>query len=235
MFGFLMGINFNSENRLIRSDIILNDDIQIIRDIDGRRLSMLKIGDVYYLPISEQGLYLGYNVDLCEKEDKVEVNLKAVGLQEEPIQLDIDTIDIDGIRFTNEDIYSKNYTIFVNWASWCNDCKRFFKEYKEVKQEFEDNNINVIGVPIFDKSNENTYSLGIERVRETMIEFGLNDFKNIIVDKGLENQLQTNMQNIPCFVVVDKKGRIVMIEESEDIVLKDLIESVKGLETCGEC
>lgn len=240
IFIFMVGINFNSENQLIRSDIIVNDNIEVIRDTNGHKLSLLKSGNQYYLPISEQGLFLGYSVrieDIVENEnqrDKIKITMSTPEkAQNDPIYLDLDTEYIDGGRFTNEDIYKVNQTVLVNYASWCDDCKMFFREYKKVKDVFKEKGIQVIGVPLYDREQE---ELAFARIEEEMIEFDLQgEFRSIKIDKETEEKLQGNLQNIPSYTVVDNKGRIVMKEDVSDIDLQALLNRINSLEVCGEC
>lgn len=219
-------LNLNIIESDVNSIVYLDGKQQVLRDENGYKLGLIKYKNQTYIPITEQSLYLNYSLE--KKED----NFYLKSFKKEN-NLDIDTVTYTGSRFTNEDIFEYKYTIFFNWAYWCSDCKKVLETLPDYLMIFQKEFIQFVGIPIYD--NKEYTKEEIEKKIQKMLEEKNVDFLNIHKNKYLEEHLQDNILNIPSFVVVDNVGRIVKIEEREDLDLNNLIQEIKDLVECNNC
>lgn len=219
-------LNLNIIESDVNSIVYLDGKQQVLRDENGHKLGLIKYKNQTYIPITEQSLYLNYSLE--KKED----NFYLKSFKKEN-NLDIDTVTYTGSRFTNEDIFEYKYTIFFNWAYWCSDCKKVLETLPDYLMIFQKEFIQFVGIPIYD--NKEYTKEEIEKKIQKMLEEKNVDFLNIHKNKYLEEHLQDNILNIPSFVVVDNVGRIVKIEEREDLDLNNLIQEIKDLVECNNC
>lgn len=228
IFGCLTVYIFSSNiiEKDIDSILYIDGKQQVFRDENGYKLELIKYKNRIYVPITEQSLYLNYSIE--EKEN----NFYLESFKKDN-NLNIDTTMYNGSRFTNEDIFEYKYTIFFNWAYWCSDCKRVLEVLPEYLINFQKEFIQFVGVPIYD--DEKFTKEEIENKIQKVLEENNVDFLNIHKNKYLEEHLQNNILNIPSFVVVDNVGRIVKIEEREDLDLNNLIQEIKDLIECNNC
>lgn len=228
IFGCLTVYIFSSNiiEKDIDSILYIDGKQQVFRDENGYKLELIKYKNRIYMPITEQSLYLNYSI--VEKEN----NFYLESFKKDN-NLNIDTTTYNGSRFTNEDIFEYKYTIFFNWAYWCSDCKRVLEVLPEYLINFQKEFIQFVGVPIYD--DEKFTKEEIENKIQKVVEENNVDFLNIHKNKYLEEHLQNNILNIPSFVVVDNVGRIVKIEEREDLDLNNLIQEIKDLIECNNC
>lgn len=219
-------LNLNIIESDVNSIVYLDGKQQVLRDENGYKLGLIKYKNQTYIPITEQSLYLNYSLE--KKED----NFYLKSFKKEN-NLDIDTVTYTGSRFTNEDIFEYKYTIFFNWAYWCSDCKKVLETLPDYLMIFQKEFIQFVGIPIYD--NKEYTKEEIEKKIQKVLEEKNVDFLNIHKNKYLEEHLQDNILNIPSFVVVDNVGRIVKIEEREDLDLNNLIQEIKDLVECNNC
>lgn len=219
-------LNLNIIESDVNSIVYLDGKQQVLRDENGYKLGLIKYKNQTYIPITEQSLYLNYSLE--KKED----NFYLKSFKKEN-NLDIDTVTYTGSRFTNEDIFEYKYTIFFNWAYWCSDCKKVLETLPDYLMIFQKEFIQFVGIPIYD--NKEYTKEEIEKKIQKVLEEKNVDFLNIHKNKYLEEHLQDNILNIPSFVVVDNVGRIVKIEEREDLNLNNFIQEIKDLVECNNC
>lgn len=224
IFGYYIGINepYNS-NMFSDKQVYLHGEIQTFRDSNGKKQGLIEKNGVLYVPIKDKGSFLNYRV---EKDEQGNILLSDVT---DLNSVNIDTTTLNGNRFTNEDIYKNTKTVFINWASWCSDCKSLFESMNENKAEIDklkQNGVEFVGVPI-DVDN-------IADINKIINENSV-DFENILVDNDTRVVFQSNLTNIPSFVVVDNKGRIVGRQLELVTDSKKLLDWVNEIELCGDC
>lgn len=203
--------------------VFIDNEYQTFRDKNGRKLHVIEENGQLYLPLSGIGDYLNYIVEVKGNE----IILHDTGV--EGSLLDIKTSDISTeTLFSNDDIYSYNRTVFIVWTSWCPDCDVLLKGISENYSEFEENGIQLVGIPIF--SDEDGKEEAISKIKEYNLLF-----KNILVTDEINSNLLTNLENIPAIYVVDNKGRILGKSEETNILYEDIIKLLDIVQDCNEC
>lgn len=230
LIGFFVGRNKSNQNDSVRMSsvfVYIDGEQQIFRDSEGHRLSVIEYDNNLYIPYTDKGLYMGRSSELLNGN----LYLKNSDLDTSN-GLVINTITVDGVPFSNDDIVNNKYTLFLNWATWCPDCKELLNQLALYQTELIENNIVVIGVPYFD-SLRSTFELSKE-IKKIQFDVGI-EFENIICNKYLSEYFQTNLSNIPSIVVLDNKGRLVINEKAENISVLSLINIVKEYSSCNHC
>ena len=203
--------------------VYIDEESQTFRDEKGRRVYVIEKNGQIYLPLSGIGDYLNYTVEIVE--DKIVLHKKDV----EESLLNIKSQDIlTENMFSNDDIYSYDRTIFIVWASWCPDCEALLREISENYLEFEKNNIQLVGIPIF------TDEIGKEETISKIKSYNL-QFKNILVTDEINSVFLTNLENIPAVYIADNKGRILGKSEETNILYENIIELLDVIQDCNEC
>lgn len=226
LFGFFLGKLENVQVSDIQ--IFLNGQKQIFRDVEGHRVSVIEYDNNIYIPINILGTYLGYNIENNEGNISLS-DIEGTNIVKNKV-LDLDTFTLNGDRFTTDNLYIYDYTILLNWATWCPDCKVFINS---LTTELKDNNIQIVGLPIYDKS-----AISIEDKRkevESILSENNIYFENLIVTKDMENSLQTNIENIPSVIIVNKKAQIVENIEFENLSFKNILEEIEKSPNCDKC
>lgn len=130
--------------------------------------------------------------------------------------------------FSNDDIYSYDRTIFIVWTSWCPDCEVLLKGISENYSEFEENGIQLVGIPIF--SDEDGKEEAISKIKSYNLQF-----KNILVTDEINSVFLTSLENIPAVYIADNKGRILGKSEETNILYENIIELLDVIQDCNEC
>jgi len=200
------------------------DILYSFRDNSGHRVSVLedREGNIY-LPINEDSLFLGYSVDKTEDG----VLLTKVDYDS---FVDINTTTFDSVIFTNEDIYANELTLFLNWTTWCPDCKVLLESLSENMDILEEQGIRVIGLPIYNGSFDEEK----EKIEGILSEYNL-DFVNLVCTDRMKEQLQSNLENIPSIVLVDNRGKILYDNDKVNLVISDFLKDLENIDICNEC
>ena len=151
---------------------------------------------------------------------------------DESLIINIDTETIDGVHFSNEDLYGYDYTLLLNWSVWCPDCDKLLDTIVTKLDWFEENNVQIVGIP-FEDFSENEFEKVIE-IKKKLEEKSLN-IKNIKLNSDLEDVFQSNIYNIPSIIVLDDKGRIKYREDKVNILLEELFNEIENISKCGDC
>lgn len=225
---FLIGFNIKSKDVIELDDnVYLNEEIQTFRTKDGHKLSVIEYDGNKYIPITDKGLFLGKSVEIEDRN----INIEDYKIDEEII-IDIDTETIDGIHFSNENLYGYDYTLLLNWSVWCPDCDKLLDSIVNKVDWFEENRVQLVGIPFEDFSED-----GIDKVldiKKKLKNKGL-DFINIKLTTDLEDVFQSNIYNIPSVIVLDDKGRIKYRDDKVNILLEDLFNEINNISKCGDC
>lgn len=204
-------------------DVYLEGELYTFRDTKGHRIHSIKKDNVVYLPITKDFLFLNYSIENKDNEYLLEY-------QEYLDYIDLNITDLNGKVFTNEDFFDYDYTVFINWATWCPDCKDFFESFSKYQEEIKNKNIQIIGLPIV-KNNDLSEQ---NKINNIMKKYDL-EFSNIILNEDLKRQIQSNLLNIPSIFVVNHKGYIVYNNQEINIDISNILSLLDDLDTCNSC
>lgn len=225
---FIVGFNIKSEDVIkVDDNVYLNEEIQTFRTKDGHKLSVIEYDGNKYIPITDKGLFLGKSVEIRDKT----INIEDYIIDEETI-INIDTETIDGVHFSNENLYGYDYTLFLNWSVWCPDCDKLLNKLSENVDWFISNKVQIIGIPFEDFSEDEIDK--VLDIKNKLKNKGL-DFINIKLNTDLEDVFQSNIYNIPSVIVLDDKGRIKYRDDKVNILLDDLFNEIENISKCGDC
>lgn len=220
VFGILLGVLLmkfivvKSNDLNVSKDftVYVNQEKQVFRDKDGKRLYPIVKNGKVYLPINELGSYLGY-MTIRNEEGLYLYNIENTG---EFIVEGFSTTDYDG-NVVDSSIFSQaKYNMFFIWATWCPDCKKQISELEKMGSYFKDNNIQIFSLVVdnYEKTKDNESKNMTSNIRVD---------KYLYADSVLMQKLIGNSVWIPKIVVVDNEGRLVQIFEdnlsSEELVL----------------
>ena len=130
----------------------------------------------------------------------------------------------------NEDIYSNDFTLFLNWTTWCPDCKALLGNLSENIDKLKEENIQIIGLPIYEGSFEDEK----EKVNSILNEYNL-DFVNLVCTDRMKEQLQSNIANIPSVILVDNRGKILYNNDKTNLLITDFLNDLENIDVCNEC
>lgn len=225
---FAISDSKNEGNKSVNENmysIYVEDELFTFRNKEGKRLPTIEYNNNIYIPLSAKGLFLNYYVEV----EKNNVYLKS-GENSVSDYIDINCETINGSTFTNDDLLGYDYTVVLNWSTWCPDCDDILKSLTKTLNQFENGNVQFLGLLMDDTEDINIVR---ENVSNKLNEYGL-DFVNIVPNKSIENDLQTNVSSIPNFYILDSKGRLVANDVFE---IEDLLDNLKELKenACNEC
>jgi len=144
--------------------------------------------------------------------------LKAV--QPGSIAPDFTLLKRDSSKFTLSSITKGKYILIDFWASWCHPCRQAIPHWKEVYQKYHAKGFDIVGVSDDNKWSSWTKAMDIEKMPWTQVD----DFfpkKNMPAVVGSMYMVT----GIPCYVLLDKEGRILVYTDAEakiDAKLKEI-------------
>jgi thiol-disulfide isomerase/thioredoxin len=123
------------------------------------------------------------------------------------------TITNDTIQQSLSDYVGKGrYTLVDFWASWCGPCIRETKVLKKIREEFEGQNLDILGVAVWDEP-QNT---------EAAIKRHQLPWPQIINAQSIPTDLY-GIPAIPCIILFGPDGTILSRDKQGD----ELIQSVR--------
>jgi thiol-disulfide isomerase/thioredoxin len=154
-------------------------------------------------------LALGLSLTSCEAQTE---------FSKESLAGKLTTTDNKDITF--EEILKQNegkLVVIEVWASWCSDCVKSMPQVKELKSEYPE-------VAFVNLSCDKTFEAwknGIEKHEVTG--------ENYLIKDGMKGEFGTSIKLdwIPRFIVIDKKGKIVLFRAIE----KDFDKIIESIET----
>lgn len=96
---------------------------------------------------------------------------------------------------------NKGNVIYIDfWASWCLPCRREMTLYKELKADFDKKNVNIMFLSI--DEDILAWEHGIYKTQTQ-------DYKHYLLPPNSVFQQLTNLAEIPRYIIIDKKGKLV--------------------------
>lgn len=116
---------------------------------------------------------------------------------------DFTWIDENGVTQKFSEV-SKNKVVFLNfWATWCGPCRREVPDICELKKEFPDKDVAIIGIAL-DKDDNNGKAL--DKVKKFIKDRNVN-YTIILGDLDLIEAFGADkIQSIPTTFIIDRKG-----------------------------
>lgn len=229
IIGYIIGcltFGFKTDKEI---KIFVNGEQQVFRNEDGKKVYPIVKGKELYIPYSELGSFIGYMT--VENNENNEIYLYAV--EDTGVQMlkGFSTETIDGVKVTDSIFSEAEYTIMMVWSTWCPDCEKELKDFKENEEEFEKYNVQFISVPtdIPLLKDKDTFTKGnYDNVIEKSYDF---NFKyHLFRDNILNSKLVGNTTFIPKLVIIDNLGNLVKIIDrsisSKELI--DLLSKVRG-------
>lgn len=218
--------NANTETSYSEYNVMYNNEEVNFRDKDGKRIEPKIENGIVYVPIVEKGLFLDKNVSIVENN----IYLEDVEIDD---VVDFNTETIDGVVFTNEDIMSYDYTVVLNWGTWCPDCENLLGNLSEIEEELLKNNIQIIGLISDDLNDIESIK---KKVEEKMNLYDLS-IKNIVPTNELSNHFQTNVDYLPTVYLIDNYRRVVKNFDVENSSLQEILNEILRIkdESCDAC
>lgn len=206
-----------SEKETSSSENSVNKDIEIKENIDKDSIVENKNSNVFD---KSEGLNQNNkeNIEDISTKDKYSEN----------VFVNISSKDLDGVLYSNDDIYMNDYTLFLVWADWCPDCEKVLETLSENKEYLKENNIEVVGLPIYSSNDK------LDDILKKMQEYDLN-FRNLQTTPEIESFFFNNLDNIPAVFVVDSKGRLRLEDKTMFIQLDNILKDIVSLADCSEC
>lgn len=207
--------------------IFVNGEQQVFRNEDGKKVYPIVKGKELYIPYSELGSFVGYMT--VENNENNEIYLYAV--EDTGVQMlkGFSTETIDGVKVNDSVFAEADYTIMTVWSTWCPDCEKELKDFKENEEEFEKYNVQFISVPTdipLLKDKDTFTKSNYDKVIEKSYDF---NFKcHLFRDNILNSKLVGNTTFIPKLVIIDNMGNLVKIIDrsirSDELV--DILEKI---------
>ena len=218
--------NANAETSYSEYNVMYNNEEVNFRDKDGKRIEPKIEDGVVYIPIVDKGLFLDKNVEIVEN------NIYLTDIEMDNI-VDFNTETIDSSVFTNENIMSYDYSLIVNWGTWCPDCDKLLGELSEIEDKLLENNIQIIGILSDDIQDIEDVR---KKVEEKMGSYNLR-MKNIVPTTEFSNHFQTNVDYLPTVYLIDNYRRIIKDFDVENSSLQEVFDEILKIKenSCNEC
>lgn len=225
IYGLLDQIE-DGDNDSMEYNIMYNEEKLNFRDKDGKRIEPKIEDGIVYVPITEKGLFLDKNVEIIEN------NIYLTDIEMDNI-VDFNTETIDSSVFTNEDVMSYDYSLIVNWGTWCPDCDKLLGDLSEIEDKLLENNIQIVGILSDDIQDIEDVR---KKVEEKMGNYNLK-MKNIVPTTELSNHFQTNVDYLPTVYLIDNYRRVIKDFDVENSTLQEIFDEILKIkeDSCNEC
>ncbi|NFO03416.1 TlpA family protein disulfide reductase [Clostridium botulinum] len=119
----------------------------------------------------------------------------------------IESETIDGKEINNEIFLDKKITIINIWGTYCSSCVKELPYLQEIYEEFQGNNLGVIGV-IIDVAKENTRVKDLIKAKKILDENNIK-YPNILLDSKFKACTTGAVFLIPTTIFVDRQGNVI--------------------------
>ena len=121
--------------------------------------------------------------------------------------LDFTLTSVDDKAITLSECYAKSFVLLDFWASWCGPCIREIPELQKLHSLHKDR-LQIISISV-DESKE--------QWQDAIVRYGLSQWPQVIASNNEEyyfaeqgnTALAYGVEQIPCFILIDKNGIIV--------------------------
>lgn len=207
--GFMVGLSINNVNERFDYKVYLEQEEQVFRNSDGKKLCPIEVNNQIYIPITGTGSFLNYMTVLESGSNE----LYLYEIENENMTKNINgfnTESIDGISVTDDILKESEYTMFFIWATWCPDCEEELQELKGINDYFVENKIQIISLPtdlgLLQNKEETTQDLKSKILSATD---GIDIKHHLFRDSVLNSCLIGNSVYIPTLVIYDNQGNMV--------------------------
>lgn len=207
--GFIVGFSINKVNEKPEYKVYLEQEEQVFRNSDGRKLYPIEVNNQIYIPITGTGSFLNYMTVMESGSNE----LYLYEIENENLTKNINgfkTESIDGISVTDDILKDSEYTMFFIWATWCPDCEEELQELKGINDYFVENKIQIISLPtdlaLLRNKEETTQDLKSKILSATD---GIDIKHHLFRDSVLNSCLIGNSVYIPTLVIYDNQGNMV--------------------------
>lgn len=117
--------------------------------------------------------------------------------------------DLDG-NVLSQDIFADYSLTMVNiWATFCPPCIQEMPDLGELKTEYQDKGVNIVGIVADVQNSDGTIpEEGVALAKEIVSQTGAN-YTHLLPSESLNNLILNNVAAVPTTVFVDSKGNFV--------------------------
>ena len=121
--------------------------------------------------------------------------------------LDFTLTSVDDKAITLSECYAKSFVLLDFWASWCGPCIREIPELQELHSQHKDR-LQIISISVDEDKVQ---------WQDAVVKYGLSQWPQVIASNNEEyyfaeqgnTALAYGVEQIPCFILIDKNGIIV--------------------------
>lgn len=118
-----------------------------------------------------------------------------------------DVADIDAGRIRHSDFHGRILVLDL-WATWCQPCREAIPHFVKLDQEFQGENVDVVGVSM---DNPDNPGKSLKVVRNFVDDNGV-EYAMAMGDRSMMNQLAPG-QKLPTVLFIDASGKVRFIAE----------------------
>lgn len=129
-----------------------------------------------------------------------------------------ESVDIDGNKISSDIFKQKDYTLINFWGTYCPPCIQEMPELGKISDDYEDKNLQVVGI-VIDTLSQNGYDKDqIAKAKKIIKKTGA-QYTHIQLDTSMSELLtQLDLNAVPRTLLVDKELNILEdIEGSRDL------------------
>lgn len=129
-----------------------------------------------------------------------------------------ESVDIDGNKISSDIFKQKDYTLINFWGTYCPPCIQEMPELGKISDEYEDKNLQVVGI-VIDTLSQNGYDKDQIAKAKKIIEKTGAQYTHIQLDTSMSELLtQLDLNAVPRTLIVDKELNILEDKEgSKDL------------------
>lgn len=122
--------------------------------------------------------------------------------------LPLSTEDIDGNKFSDENIKSKKLTLVNVFATWCTACIKEIPDLNKIQEEYKDKGLNIVGVILdtVEAGGENKEAIDKSKILRDKLKI---NYDLIKPDKTMMNGRLEGIYALPESFFVDENGNII--------------------------
>ena len=151
----------------------------------------------------------GPAADADPEENGTETAPQSSQAQEEGGLTSFETTDLDGNAVTQELFAGYDLTMVNIWATFCSPCIEEMPELGELKSEYQDKGVNIVGIVADVQLGDGSIpEEGVAFAKEIVAQTGAN-YTHLLPSASLNTLILNNVAAVPTTVFVDSKGNFV--------------------------